>query len=47
MTNAELARALARIGAMLEIDGANSFRVRAYEEGAGWSRITASRLPRS
>jgi len=34
MTNAELARALARIGAMLEIDGANSFRVRAYEEGA-------------
>jgi len=34
MTNAELARALSRIGTMLEIDGANPFRVRAYEEGA-------------
>ena len=34
MTNTEIARALARIGTMLEIDGANSFRVRAYEEGA-------------
>ena len=34
MTNAELARTLARIGTLLEIDGANSFRVRAYKEGA-------------
>ena len=34
MTNAELARALARIGTLLEIDGANVFRVRAYREGA-------------
>src|SRR5262245_873200 len=34
MTNAELARVLARVGVMLEIDGANSFRVRAYKEGA-------------
>jgi len=34
MTNAELARALSRIGTMLEIDGANPFRVRAYKEGA-------------
>ena len=34
MTNAELARALARIGAMLEIDGGNPFKVRAYKEGA-------------
>lgn len=34
MTNAELARALARIGTLLEIDGANVFRVRAYKEGA-------------
>ncbi len=34
MTNAEIARALARIGTMLEIDGANTFRVRAYKEGA-------------
>ena len=34
MTNAELARVLARIGTMLEIDGANPFRVRAYKEGA-------------
>lgn len=34
MTNAELARTLARIGTLLEIDGANVFRVRAYKEGA-------------
>jgi DNA polymerase (family 10) len=34
MTNAELARALARIGTLLEIDGANPFRVRALKEGA-------------
>src|SRR5881394_1703070 len=34
MNNAELARALSRIGTMLEIDGANPFRVRAYKEGA-------------
>ena len=33
-SNAELARALARIGTLLEIDGANPFRVRAYKEGA-------------
>jgi DNA polymerase (family 10) len=32
--NAELARTLARIGVMLDIDGGNSFRVRAYKEGA-------------
>src|SRR5262249_50601157 len=34
MNNAELARVLSRIGTMLEIDGANPFRVRAYKEGA-------------
>ncbi len=34
MTNADIARSLARIGTMLEIDGANTFRVRAYKEGA-------------
>ncbi len=34
MTNIELARTLARIGVMLDIDGGNSFRVRAYKEGA-------------
>ena len=34
MTNTEIARALSRIGTMLEIDGANSFKVRAYNEGA-------------
>ncbi len=34
MTNAELARTLSRIGTLLEIDGANVFRVRAYKEGA-------------
>src|SRR5205814_1871944 len=34
MNNAEIARTLARIGTMLEIDGANPFRVRAYKEGA-------------
>ena len=34
MTNADLARALARIATLLEIDGANPFRVRAYKEGA-------------
>ena len=33
-SNADLARALARIGVMLELDGANVFRVRAYKEGA-------------
>ncbi len=34
LSNADLARALTRIGTMLEIDGANPFRVRAYKEGA-------------
>lgn len=34
MTNAEVARALERIATLLEIDGANPFRVRAYREGA-------------
>jgi len=34
MTNADAARILARIATMLEIDGANPFRVRAYREGA-------------
>lgn len=34
MNNAELARAFARMATMLEIDGANSFRVRAYREAA-------------
>jgi DNA polymerase (family 10) len=32
MTNAEIARAFARLATMLEIDGANPFRVRAYRE---------------
>jgi len=34
VTNAEIARILERIGTLLEIDGANPFRVRAYREGA-------------
>jgi DNA polymerase (family X) len=34
MTNADVARTLARLATMLEIDGANPFRVRAYREGA-------------
>lgn len=34
MTNAEIARILDRLAAMLEIDGANPFRVRAYREAA-------------
>ena len=34
MTNADVARVLSRIATMLEIDGANPFRVRAYREGA-------------
>ncbi|MGH7731376.1 MAG: DNA polymerase/3'-5' exonuclease PolX [Candidatus Eiseniibacteriota bacterium] len=34
MTNADVARILSRIATMLEIDGANPFRVRAYREGA-------------
>ena len=34
MTNAELRARCSRIGTMLEIDGANPFRVRAYSEGA-------------
>lgn len=34
MTNAEVARTLERIATLLEIDGANPFRVRAYREGA-------------
>ncbi len=34
MTNADAARILARLATMLEIDGANSFRVRAYRECA-------------
>ncbi len=34
MTNAEIARVLSRLAVMLEIEGANPFRVRAYREGA-------------
>ena len=34
MTNADVARVFARLATMLEIDGANPFRVRAYREGA-------------
>src|SRR5262249_48335454 len=34
VTNGQLARALARIATLLDIDGANSFKVRAYREGA-------------
>src|SRR5262245_58686997 len=34
VTNGQLARSLARIATLLDIDGANSFRVRAYREGA-------------
>jgi DNA polymerase (family 10) len=34
MTNAEIARIFARIATMLEMEGANPFRVRAYREGA-------------
>jgi DNA polymerase (family 10) len=34
VTNAEVARVLERIAVMLEIEGANPFRVRAYREGA-------------
>lgn len=34
MTNADAARVLARLATMLEIDGANPFRVRAYREAA-------------
>jgi DNA polymerase (family X) len=34
MTNADIARVFARIATMLEIDGANPFRVRAYREAA-------------
>lgn len=34
MTNAEIARALERIALLLEIEGANTFRVRAYANGA-------------
>jgi DNA polymerase (family 10) len=34
MTNAEIARVFARIATMLEMEGANPFRVRAYREGA-------------
>ena len=34
MTNADAARILARLATMLEIEGANPFRVRAYREGA-------------
>jgi len=33
-SNADLARTLARIGTLLELDGANPFRVRAYREGS-------------
>jgi DNA polymerase (family 10) len=33
-TNAEIAQVFARIATMLEIEGANPFRVRAYREGA-------------
>lgn len=34
MTNADIARVFSRLATMLEIDGANPFRVRAYREGA-------------
>jgi len=34
MTNADVARVFSRLATMLEIDGANPFRVRAYREGA-------------
>jgi DNA polymerase (family X) len=34
MTNADIARVLSRMAVMLELDGANPFRVRAYREGA-------------
>jgi DNA polymerase (family 10) len=34
MTNADIARIFSRLATMLEIDGANPFRVRAYREGA-------------
>jgi DNA polymerase (family 10) len=34
VTNAEIARVFAQIATMLEIEGANPFRVRAYREGA-------------
>lgn len=34
MTNAEVARVLEHLAVMLELDGANVFRVRAYREGA-------------
>ena len=34
MTNADVARVFSRIATMLEIDGANPFRIRAYREGA-------------
>ena len=34
MTNADIARVLERMAVMLELDGANPFRVRAYREGA-------------
>ena len=34
LTNADVARVLATLATMLEIDGANSFRVRAYREAA-------------
>jgi len=34
MTNAEIARIFSQLAVMLELDGANAFRVRAYREGA-------------
>src|SRR5262249_27008607 len=34
MTNADIARVFSTLATMLEIDGANPFRVRAYREGA-------------
>ena len=34
MTNAEIARVFSHIATMLEMDGENPFRVRAYREGA-------------
>ena len=34
MTNSEIARVFGRLAVMLEMDGANSFRVRAYREAA-------------
>jgi DNA polymerase (family 10) len=41
VTNAEIARVLGQIATMLEMDGANPFRIRAYREGARVVEILA------